>query len=62
MVSFIFIGDVFWVFLIVEFGIVDIDNDGLKVLGGLMICVLSMGCLEVYSDSMISYWIRLLID
>lgn len=62
LVSFFFIGDVFRVFLIVEFGIVDVGNECEKGLGGLMICVLSMGCLNVYSDSIISYWIRLFLD
>lgn len=62
VVSPTFTGDVSRAFLIAEFGTADIDNDGLKVLGGLMTCALSMGCLEVYSDSTTSYRIRPLID
>lgn len=57
-----FKGDVSRAFLIAEFGTADVDNDGVKVLGGLMTCALSMGCLEFYSDSTTSYRIRPLID
>lgn len=57
-----FKGDVSRAFFIAEFGTADIDNDGVKVLGGLMTCALSMGCLDVYSDSTTSYRIRPLVD
>lgn len=57
-----FKGDVSRAFLIAEFGTADVDNDGVKVLGGLMTCALSMGCLDFYSDSTTSYRLRPLID
>jgi hypothetical protein len=57
-----FKGDVSRAFLIAEFGTADVDNNGMKGLGGLMTCALSMGCLDFYSDSTTSYRIRPLID
>lgn len=57
-----FKGDASRAFLIAEFGTADVDNDGVKVLGGLMTCALSMGCMDFYSDSTTSYRIRPLID
>ena len=57
-----FKGDVSRAFLIAEFGTADVDNNGATVLGGLMTCALSMGCLDFYTDSTTSYRIRPLLD
>nr|PNR49566.1 hypothetical protein PHYPA_011462 [Physcomitrium patens] len=62
LVSPSFTGDVSRAFLIAEFGTADVGNEREKGLGGLMTCALSMGCLNVYSDSTTSYRIRPLLD
>ena len=49
-------------FLMVEFGSADSGEDGAEVLGGLMTCALSMGCVEIFGDSTISYRMKPLLE
>lgn len=48
--------------LMVEFGSAGSPEDGAEALGGLMTCALSVGCVEIFGDSTISYRIKPLLE